>query len=132
MDVLAPCPDIAAHAKVNDNSLIIRIRFGSHAVLLMGDAEAEQEQRLLATQRELRSDFLKVGHHGSRTSTNPALLAAIKPQLAAISCGVRNRFGHPHQQTLRTLSRIDIWRTDEHGAVIWRSDGQTITSGPAR
>jgi competence protein ComEC len=132
VEVLAPCPDVTGHAKVNDNSLIIRIRFGAHAALLMGDAEAEQEQRLLATKRQLRSDFLKVGHHGSRTSTNPALLAVIKPHHAAISCGVRNRFGHPHPQTLRTLSQIDTWRTDDHGATIWQSDGQTVTSGPAR
>jgi competence protein ComEC len=132
IEVLAPCPRVTPAASVNDNSLVMRLRFGAHAALLMGDAEASEEGQLLAAGRTLRADFLKVGHHGSRTSTSRALLAAAAPRRAAISCGVRNRFGHPHAPTLAKLSGVDIWRTDARGAVQWMTDGVTTHWGPAR
>ena len=74
---------------------------------------------------ELRSDFLKVGHHGSRTSSSPLLLGVVRPGVAAISCGARNRFRHPHPETLEILGRsaIHILRTDLAGGVAWRTDG---------
>lgn len=127
VDVLGPCPEYEPHINPNDNSLVLRIRHGRRAVLLTGDAEAEQEARLLATRRaELAADLLKVGHHGSRTSTAPDFLEAVAPALAVMSCGVRNRFGHPHPNTLDTLARAGVpaLRTDLMGSVIWTTDGE--------
>jgi competence protein ComEC len=85
------------------------------------------EQHLLATGCDLRADVLKVAHHGSRTGTTDAWLARVRPRLAVISVGARNRFGHPHAVTLRRLRRfhVPIRRTDQDGAVLVRSDGRT-------
>jgi competence protein ComEC len=71
---------------------------------------------------------LKVGHHGSRTSSSPAFLAAVSPRVAVISCGVRNRFGHPHAATLEALEQVKsrVLRTDLDGSVIVTTDGRSL------
>lgn len=125
--VLGPCPDVEPRQSANDNSLVLKIGLGAHAALLTGDAERWAEARLLDLGRaELRSDFLKVGHHGSRSSSSPSFIAAVSPRLAAISCGIRNRFGHPHFETLQTLADAGAAtaRLDTDGAVQWETDGQ--------
>jgi len=130
IEVLAPCPGYAPDAGANDNSLVLRLSYGRRAVLLVGDAEREEERALLGRPAgSLRADLLKVGHHGSRTSTSPAFLAAVGPSFAAISAGVRNRFGHPHPRTLETLAGrgIEVGRTDRGGAVVWETDGEEVT-----
>ncbi len=73
----------------------------------------------------LAGDVLKVGHHGSRTSTSPEYVAAVSPEYAAISDGKNNRYGHPHQETLDTLNNahVKILRTDEVGTIVFQSDG---------
>jgi competence protein ComEC len=126
--LLAPCPDATAGRGANDNSLVLRITHGDRAVLLVGDAEAEEEHDLLKSGQPLRADLLKVGHHGSRTSTTPAFLEAVGPGAAFVSSGVRNRFGHPHPNTLATLAShgVPTWRTDQHGAVVWETDGRAV------
>jgi competence protein ComEC len=124
--VLHPCPAPVASASANDNSLVLRIQHGRHAALLVGDAERWAEARLLASPgMELAADFLKVGHHGSRSSSSPELIARVAPRFAAISCGIRNRFGHPHPETLETLRRHDVavFGLDRLGSVEWQSDG---------
>jgi len=127
-DVLSPCPDFRDSWDANDNSWVIRVQHGRRAVLLTGDAEALAEQHLTrdeAARQRLRADFLKVGHHGSRTSTSPELLAAVAPSWASISCGLRNRFGHPHAVTLDNLSAAGVrwFRLDRAGSVMWQTDG---------
>ena len=127
VDVLAPCPDYLKGHEANDNSFVIRIRYGQRAVLLTGDAERELENRLLKEQpSKLSADLLKVGHHGSRTSTSRRFLRAVGPRWATISCGVRNRFGHPHDRTLNNLrqGQVKVARIDELGAVSWWTDGE--------
>ncbi|MFT3773910.1 MAG: DNA internalization-related competence protein ComEC/Rec2 [Minicystis sp.] len=129
IEVLAPCPGYAPDAGANDNSLVLKLTYGNRAVLLVGDAEHEEERELIARYGDgLRADLLKVGHHGSRTSSSPAFLAAVRPARAAISAGVRNRFGHPHPRTLETLAGrgIEALRTDRGGAIVWETDGQEI------
>lgn len=123
--VLHPCPGPVAGASANDNSLVLRLRHGGHAALLVGDAERWAEARLLGSGVELTADFLKVGHHGSRSSSSEELIARVAPRFAAISCGARNRFGHPHPETLETLHRhgVAVFRLDRLGAVEWQSDG---------
>jgi competence protein ComEC len=129
IEVLAPCPSYEPDASANDSSLVLRISFGARAALLVGDAEQEEERALLAREPgSVRADFLKVGHHGSRTSSSPAFLGAVRPAVAAISAGVRNRFGHPHPRTLAALSALGIeaFRTDRGGAIVWETDGSRV------
>jgi competence protein ComEC len=129
IEVLAPCPRLTDDRGPNDNSFVIRIGFGARSVLFVGDAEHAAEADLVATKAgSLRADVLKVGHHGSRTSTTPAFLAAVDPELAVISCGVRNRFGHPAPSTLSTLgaSRARTYRTDHDGSVTVTTDGRSL------
>src|SRR5262249_35042430 len=130
ISLLAPCPGIVRGRNANDNSLVLRATLGARSFLLMGDAEAEEERELVAAQgRALASDVLKVGHHGSRTSSGEQLLLAVGPRLASISCGVRNRFGHPVPSVMeRILSHgTQVLRTDRDGAIQIATDGQSLT-----
>ena len=123
--VLHPCPALEERG-ANDNSLVLRLHLGQHVALLVGDAERWAEERLLGTHAdELHADFLKVGHHGSRTSSTPEFIRRVAPRFASISSGVRNRFGHPHAQTLETLASAgaEVLRIDQGGAVEWQTDG---------
>jgi competence protein ComEC len=124
VEVLAPCPRVDPALGANDGSLVVRIAFGAHAALLVGDAEHEAEARLVGAGLP-RATLLKVGHHGSATSTGEALLAAVQPTFAIVSCGTRNRFGHPHPTTLAALEArgIDLARTDRSGEVRFVTDG---------
>jgi competence protein ComEC len=126
VEVLAPCPDSTPDRGPNDNSIVVRISYGARAFLFVGDAEGEEERDLLALGADrVRADLLKVGHHGSRTSSSPAFIKAVSPRAAVISVGVRNRFGHPHPNTLKTLAaaRVRVWRTDDDGEVSAWTDG---------
>ena len=130
IDVIAPCPSYLSDRGPNDNSYVLRIGFGARAILFVGDAEHEEEAGLLETSRDyLRADVLKVGHHGSRTSSSPAFIATVAPTEAVVSAGCRNRFGHPHPATLATLAaaRVRVWRTDQDGAVTVTTDGQSLS-----
>ncbi len=129
IDVLAPCPDFSSDRGPNDNSFVLKITYGHRSLLFVGDAEAEEESILLrSAPQALRADVLKVGHHGSRTSSSRAFLAAVRPQEAVISVGRRNRFGHPHPATLEALtaSGARTWRTDIQGAVTVTTDGDSL------
>ncbi len=129
IEVLAPCPALTVDRGPNDNSFVMRVGLGSRSILLVGDAEHGVEADLLEAKRaSLRADVLKVGHHGSRTSTTPAFLEAVDPAVAVISCGVRNRFGHPAPSTLATLaaSRARAYRTDQDGSITVTTDGRSL------
>ena len=129
VEVLAPCPAHDAMRGANDNSFVVRVRYGERAILFVGDAEHEEETTLLrASAPSLRADVLKVGHHGSRTSSTAPFVAAVRPSLAVLSVGVRNRFGHPHPRTLATLSAAGVraLRTDRDGAVTVETDGRAL------
>lgn len=109
--------------KGNENSAIVRVSCDGHSLLFTGDAPAEVEE--LAAQRPIRSDVLKVSHHGSRTSSAEVFLEAVRPQLAVASAGRRNHFGHPHKETIEKLEarKIPLVRTDQAGAVKIVFDG---------
>jgi competence protein ComEC len=113
---------------LNNNSIVIKLEYGRTSFLFMGDAAFEGEDRILSSGRSLKSDVLKVGHHGSRTSTSNGLLGAISSQYAVISVGAGNKFGHPSPETLERLSNcgIKVFRTDLSGAVIFKSDGASV------
>lgn len=126
--VLAPEPDYRPAATPgNNDSLVLQMRYGQTTALLEGDAEAPSEERMLA-EGGLRSDFLKVGHHGSRTSTTPDFLSAVDPSLAAISAGRRNFYGHPRREVLEQLqaARIRTLRTDMLGLSTFYLDGNAV------
>jgi competence protein ComEC len=129
VEVLAPCPTFSSDRGPNDNSLVVRITYGKRSFLLVGDAEGEEERVLLETVPEgLRADVLKVGHHGSRTSSSAPFLAAVGAREAVISVGRRNRFGHPSPGTLAALTATGarVWRTDLQGAITVTTDGQSL------
>ena len=133
--VLGPCPSFTPHRNANDNSIVISISYGARRFLFTGDAEREEEIELLQTHAaDLRADYLKVGHHGSRTSTSEAFLSLVAPTLATLSCGVRNRFGHPHLATIERLAAHDVraLRLDRSGSVIVTTDGQSLSARAAR
>ncbi len=117
----------------NDWSVVILSRFGAFEALFMGDAEEAAESRVLATLESGEVEVLKVGHHGSRTSTSQALLDRVSPRVALISAGRRNRYGHPAPQVLRRLreSGATILRTDASGtvSVTGRRNGSLRTGG---
>jgi len=125
-------PDSAWTVGLKDPNLastITVVRYGVVRFLLVGDAERAEEDWLLAHHRdELRAQVLKVGHHGSSTSSSDAFLAAVHPDLAVISVGAGNMYGHPSNDVLHALSRIgaEVLRTDEAGTVIVRTDGVHI------
>ncbi|AKU96712.1 DNA internalization-related competence protein ComEC/Rec2 [Labilithrix luteola] len=130
IEVLAPCGPLGPDPDrgPNDNSFVLRIRYGERAVLFVGDAEREEERELVDRGANLRADVLKVGHHGSRTSSSPPFLSAVDPSFAVISCGVRNRFGHPHPNTIRSLAtaKIPFFRLDRDGSVVMTTDGHAL------
>jgi beta-lactamase superfamily II metal-dependent hydrolase len=110
--------------------VVLRLVFGNTSFLLSGDAGADVEQRLVRTYGSfLRSDVLKVGHHGSATSSSEEFLGSVRPSLDLISVGRNNRFNHPADATMTLLRRAGgtIRRTDDSGAIIVESDGTVIT-----
>jgi competence protein ComEC len=111
----------------NDDSLVMRIRYEKTAALLEGDAEAPVEEQMVATE-PLAAGLLKVGHHGSNTSTIPSFLAAVHPQFAVISAGRHNPFGHPRVSVLDELgaAHVRVYRTDTLGLSSFLLNGTTI------
>lgn len=116
-------------AAANNDSLVLRAAYGRTSVLFEGDAEEPVEQEMLAD-TQLPSTLLKVGHHGSLTSTRPDFLARVAPRWAVISCGRRNRFGHPRPEILAELQQAGIrtFSTDLNGATCFRLDGQNASA----
>jgi len=112
----------------NNMSVVVRLTYGDIDFLLMGDAEKKSEKEIMRAAPELESEVLKVGHHGSETSTGEEFLAAVSPEYAVISCGRNNKFGHPAALTLGKLERAHatILRTDENGTIEMRTDGRHI------
>lgn len=113
----------------NNNSLVLKLRYDDIGILLPGDIEEEAEERLLKQGADLSAAVLKVPHHGGRTSSSHEFLAKVQPQIAVISVGVRNRFHHPHPEALERYraAGVTLYRTDQDGAVIIRTDGRRIS-----
>ncbi|MFP5205524.1 MAG: ComEC/Rec2 family competence protein [Acidobacteriota bacterium] len=125
--VLAPLLSYHPGAEpANDDSMVLHVTYGATSALLEGDAEQPIETGML-DERGLRSTFLKVGHHGSSTSTTPDFLVRVRPQWASISCGPHNRYGHPRPQVLAALqaAHTRTYRTDIEGASCFVLDGRT-------
>ncbi len=126
VEVLAPAADyIPAASPKNNDSLVLRLRYGRHTFLLAGDIERQVE----ATLPPERADVLKVAHHGSKTSSTEQFLDAVSPAFAIISAGLDNSYGHPHPDILDRLERhrAVVLRTDLDGMITVRSDGRRLT-----
>ena len=115
----------------NDMSIVLRLDYGTTSFLFTGDAEEMSEAIMLTDGVSLPADVLKVAHHGSRYSSTPEFIEAVAPSWAVISCGDGNAYGHPHEETLRTLSITKVLRTDQLGTIVFHSDGQTLTVSTA-
>src|SRR5271163_3716698 len=115
----------------NNDSLVLRVSYGKTSALLEGDAEAPSEARMIAA-GGLKSDLLKAGHHGSKTSTTPTFLAAVSPSYSAISVGRRNFYGHPRHEVLEELqaAHVATYRTDMLGLTSFYLDGEHVTARP--
>jgi competence protein ComEC len=129
IDVLAPSRDYIPGPKPeNNDSLVLRIRYGEHVFLLTGDVDHKVEEQMLADARFGPIDVLKVAHHGGRHSTSPAFIETACPKFAVVSAGLGNLFGHPHPDVVRRLADVHagLYRTDRDGLVKIRSDGHRI------
>ena len=121
--MLAPVLD--EYDNTNDYSAVIKVVYGDTSFLFTGDAEEYAESLITG---DVSADVLKVGHHGSSTSTGEAFLQRVSPSYAVISCGFDNSYGHPHIETMEKLGSlgIPVLRTDEMGTVVAESDGTEI------
>ncbi|ERN52152.1 ComEC/Rec2 family competence protein [Alkalihalophilus marmarensis] len=123
ISMIAPIRD--SYSNINDYSAVIRIVYGSTSFLLTGDAEHLSENDMLSSNAPLASSILKVGHHGSSTSTTASFLDRVNPSAAIISVGANNRYGHPNQSTIDRLQArgISIYRTDLNGSIVFTTSG---------
>lgn len=115
---------------LNDYSVCVKLTHGENTFLFTGDTEEDAEKNLvMRSGGSLDAKVLKLGHHGSSTSSSVELLDAVKPSYAVISCGAGNKYGHPHQETLDRVEKYAkyIFRTDLNGTVIFESDGKGLT-----
>lgn len=130
IDILFPDRDVSAWA-TNEGSVVARLSYGKTSIMLTGDATAKTEKIILGenSPSELQSTILKVGHHGSRTSTSFLFAKEVSPAYSLISDDKDNSYGHPHQETLDTLAQLGakIFRTDLLGTIIMKSNGTKET-----
>jgi competence protein ComEC len=130
MDILFPDRDVYTWP-TNDGSVVARLHYGNTSIMLTGDATVKTEQIVLKDfpKEYLTSTILKVGHHGSHTSSSSSFVKAVAPAYALISDGKNNKYGHPHQETLNTLESFGakIMRTDLLGTIIMHSNGESVT-----
>lgn len=126
VEIIAPVG--SSYDDLNSYSAVIRLSYGENVFLFTGDAESDSEQEMLNSGSNIKADVLKVGHHGSDTSTSQEFLEAVSPQYAIISVGTGNRYGHPSQAILDRLTAagVEVFRTDEHGTIVVTSDGKSI------
>jgi len=112
---------------LNNTSIVLKLTYGNTSILFMGDAEKEVET--IIEKKDISADVLKVGHHGSNTSSSKTFLEKVNPNYAIISVGTGNSYGHPSNTTIQNLENqnIQIYRTDENGTIIMTSDGTNIT-----
>jgi len=128
LEMIVLHPGVGLWEDANNNSVVTRLTYGQMSLLLTGDIEAEVEQQLVGARRDtsLRSTVLKVPHHGSCSSTTQRFLDTVDPEVAIISVGAENRFGHPCEEVLERLGDVPVYRTDEQGAVEVVTDGTRV------
>jgi beta-lactamase superfamily II metal-dependent hydrolase len=122
--------------EANANSIVARLDYGSFSMMLAGDAEDQTEHRLLTKELDLKSRVLKIGHHGSKYATSADLLKRVQPEIAIVSCGAWNRYGHPSQAVLDRLraanANVKLYRTDLQGEITITTRGTDIVVKTAK
>jgi len=128
LEILALGPVRDNYGDLNNMSVILKISFGDISFLFTGDGEKDAEADILGTGLNVNAQVLKVGHHGSVSSTSYDFLEAVNPDIAVISCKLDNEYGHPHQEVLDRLKAagITVYRTDLMGDIILVTDGKSI------
>lgn len=126
--VLGPLNSADAYTDLNDTSLVLMVQYGQRKFLFTGDMEAYAEAELVNSQFNLKADVLKVGHHGSYSSTSQVFLDKVDPEYGVISCGRNNEYGHPHDAPMNRLEKAEVklYRTDLMGSVVLVTDGDTL------
>ncbi len=126
LTVLAP---LEPSDNANNISVVTRLTFGQRCFLFTGDAETAVEKAILTSGRTVKADVLKVGHHGSNTSSSLAWLKRVAPSYAVVPCGVGNSYGHPHVEVLERLEELgtSVLRADVAGHIVFTSDGKSLT-----
>lgn len=126
--VLGPVNSADTYTDLNDTSLVLMVQYGQRKFLFTGDMEAFAEKQLVDAGMSLKADVLKVGHHGSYSSTSQVFLDKVDPEYGVISCGRNNEYGHPHDAPIGRLHRaeVELYRTDLMGSVVLVTDGDTI------
>lgn len=126
IDFLAPNKDYGDD--LNNWSAVVMLTYGDNKFLFTGDAEEESEKEILSNYSDISADVLKIGHHGSSTSTSNNFLYAVNPKIAVISCGENNSYGHPHKETIQKLieNNIKTYITKDVGTIIIESDGKDL------
>ena len=121
-------PNNSSYPDLNSHSIVLKMVYGDTSFLFTGDAEMDSEREMLDKGFDLDADVLKVGHHGSTSSTSQDFLDAVSPEYVVIFVGEDNIYGHPHQETLDKLNAagIEIYRTDLHGTIVFTSDGTNL------
>ncbi len=124
--ILSP---VNPYDNINDNSLVIKLNFGKNSFLFTGDAEKPAEKDMLAGSYDLSADVLKIGHHGSESSTSADFLAAVNPTYAVICVGTNNDYGQPKVETLRRIKEqgVKLYRTDMQGTIVFTSNGKNVS-----
>ncbi|MBA1335074.1 MAG: Metallo-beta-lactamase superfamily [Firmicutes bacterium] len=124
VEMLAPNRD--SYEKLNNYSAVVKVSYRDTGIIFMGDAEKESEMEI--NPLKAKAQIIKIGHHGSGSSTSPEFLQAVNPGYAVISVGSNNDYGHPHAETLELLENrgIKVLRTDELGTIVITTDGSTI------
>lgn len=126
VDILAP--NNSNYENLNNYSVVLKLKFGNRSFIFTGDAESISEGEILQKQLDVKGDVLKVGHHGSSTSSTDRFVQAINPKYAVISVGSNNKYGHPNEVVLNRLSgrNIKIYRTDKQGDIVVTTNGNDI------
>jgi len=121
-------PNKTTYENTNNYSCVIKISYKNSTYLFTGDIENQAEQEIMANGYDLKSQVLKIGHHGSKTSSSQEFLNKVSPKIAIISCGTDNSYGHPHNETLDKLKKLNciVYRTDLDKNIVLISDGTTI------
>ena len=125
--VFSPTKD--SYEDLNNYSPVIKIQYGKTSFLFTGDAQKDVEKEIITSNEDISSDVLKVGHHGSSTSTTKEFLNKVRPSIGVISVGSDNSYNHPNSDTIKRLkdNNVKIYRTDKDGTIIISSDGSNIT-----
>lgn len=129
MTILAPEYGASDPEDLNNSSIVVILKHNKRALLFTGDAEDESERRIMRSGYTVAADVLKLGHHGSRSSSSAAFLKAVGARIGVISAGERNSYGHPHPDVLKrmTEAQMSVYRTDRQGNIEILSDGEFLT-----